>query len=65
MEMDAGKQEMTFFTTLLRHNEESIRYRAVKLIRRISPAWSTVVIRHIKDNPSFTHILSSLEKEAV
>jgi hypothetical protein len=63
--LSTGNRELHFLTTLLKHQDEVIRYRAMYLIQQISPAWSNVVIRHIKNNPSFTYILSSLEKKAV
>ncbi len=64
-ELGAGDRELSFLTTLLQYSDEAVRYRAMYLIQQINPDWSRVVIRKIKDNPSFTYILSSLEKEAV
>lgn len=64
-EIGAGIREIHFLTTLLQHQDEAIRYRAIHLIQQISPAWSNVIIRRIKGNPSFTYILSSLAKKAV
>jgi hypothetical protein len=54
-----------FLTSLLQHEEEAIRYHAMLAIKRISPVWSTIVMKQMKNDPSFTNILSTLEKEAV
>lgn len=64
-ELGIGNAEVNFLTSLLQHTDEGIRYRALYAIQQGSPAWSTMVIRQIKDNPSFTYILSTLEKRAV
>lgn len=65
MALGVGNRQVGFFTTLLQHQDAAIRYRALYAIQQASPAWSSVVVRHIKDNPSFTYILSTLEKKAV
>lgn len=60
-----GRNVLTFLTSLLKNDDKAIRLRAVQAIQKISPAWSSVVIRQIQENPQFTHILPVLQKEAV
>jgi hypothetical protein len=64
-QVEGFDRQLAFLTSLLQHNDEAIRYRSLQLIQQISPAWSTVVMRQVKDNPSFTYILSSLNKKVV
>jgi hypothetical protein len=56
---------INFLTSLLHHADEAIRFRAIEALQRISPVWSMKVIKEIKTNPSFTYILSFLDKQAV
>ncbi|HEV7330359.1 MAG TPA: hypothetical protein VGN63_04910 [Flavisolibacter sp.] len=64
-EIGAGSGEIGFLTTLLQHDDDGIRFRAMQLIQQISPAWSSQVMLHVKDNPSFAAILPLLQKQAV
>lgn len=59
-----GHAELRFFSSLLPHPDEAVRFRVVRGIQKISPAWSTEVIRSIENDPSFTYILSTLRKTA-
>ncbi|NTS40592.1 hypothetical protein HRG84_06710 [Flavisolibacter sp. BT320] len=61
----AGSGEIGFLTVQLQHADEGIRYRAMQLIQEISPAWSSQVMLHMKNNPSFAAILPILQKQAV
>ena len=65
LDIEAGSSEVGFLTSLLQHPDEAIRFRAMRGIQQLSPAWSARVIRQVKDLPSFTYILSSLTKQAV
>lgn len=64
-ESTPGGSVLSFLTSLLKNDDETIRLRAVQAIQKISPAWSSVVIRQIQENPQFAHILPMLQKEAV
>jgi hypothetical protein len=65
VEGSVGARELAFLTTLLQHPDEAVRYRAMQLIRQVSPAWSKAVTRQISNTPSLTYLLPSLQKEAV
>jgi hypothetical protein len=64
-ETGAGKEELHFLTTLLEHEDEAIRFRALQAIQQLSPSWSSTVIKQVQGHPSFTNILSLLQKKAV
>lgn len=64
-EIGGSSQEMQFLTGLLKSEDEAIRFRALQAMQKLSPAWSAVVIRRMRDHPGFTYILSLLEKKAV
>lgn len=64
-ETGGSNKEMQFLTTLLKSDDEAIRFRALQAMQKLSPAWSAVVIRRMRDHPDFTYILSLLEKQAV
>lgn len=64
-DIGAGTGEISFLTQQLQSADEGIRYRAMQLIQEISPAWSSQVMLHMKDNPSFAAILPILQKQAV
>lgn len=64
-ETGAGNSALPLLTSLLKSEDEAIRFRAVQAIQKISPAWSSVVIRQIKEHPRFANILSLLQKKAV
>lgn len=64
-EAGAGNEVLRFLTTLLQHDDEVIRFRSIEAIQQISPAWSSSVLKQVQGHPSFTNILSLLQKEAV
>lgn len=63
--LETGNREVCFLTSLLKHQDEAIRYSAMYAIQQLSPAWSSHIVRRMKDHPSFTYIFSSLKREAV
>jgi cbb3-type cytochrome oxidase subunit 3 len=64
-QLDGARQQLVFLTSLLQHPEEAVRYKSLQLVRQFSPAWSSVVIRQLKNEPMDTPLLLSPEKEAV
>jgi cbb3-type cytochrome oxidase subunit 3/L-fucose mutarotase/ribose pyranase (RbsD/FucU family) len=64
-EADAGSEVVRFLSSLLQHEDEAIRFRVMSAINRMSPVWSSEVFKKMKDDPSFTYILSMLPKKAV
>lgn len=64
-ETSVGNHALPFLTSLLKSENEAIRFRAVQAIQKIGPAWSSVIIRQIREHPQFAHILSMLQKQAV
>jgi hypothetical protein len=57
----AGKQHISFLTSLLKNKNEQILYYSLRAIENIDADYSKIVLKDVHSNPSFSFILLSLQ----